>query len=387
MADRSVEEIVGDLRRKTLASLKERFVGRDEAADLIALAAVAGEHLFLHGPPGTAKSALIRLFAQATRGRYFEYLLTRFSEPNEIFGPIDLAKLRDGVVAVVTSGMLPEAEFVFLDELFNANSAILNSLLTVLNERTYRRGLESYRLPLISLFAASNHIPEDEALRALFDRFLIRCHVDHLKRDEMPALLTAGWALERSAGLEPAVSADDLRALARRALSADLSGVLDAYASAVLKVRDLGVDLSDRRAVKILKLIAASAVLCGRDEANPSDLWVLRYVWDRPEQAAPLRGLVDSLLKQSDAPPGARSDPQPQRHPLARPMEQVDAEDLVARVEAIEQELKAGRPNLTALARMRERLGELETAACWLTDESIRKHVLERIAAQLERLQ
>ena len=168
------------LRTEVIEPLKRRFVGRDEVIDLIALAVTAGEHLFLHGPPGTAKSALIRQFASAVRGHYFEYLLTRFSEPNEVFGPIDLVRLREGTVATVTTGMLPEGEFVFLDELFNANSAILNNLLTVLNERTYRRGAEVHRLPLLSLFAASNHLPEDDALRALFDRFLLRCHVDNL---------------------------------------------------------------------------------------------------------------------------------------------------------------------------------------------------------------
>src|SRR6476646_7826242 len=187
---------VGRLGREVIDVLKRRFVGRDEVVDLIALAVTAGEHLFLHGPPGTAKSALIRQFAMAVRGRYFEYLLTRFSEPNEVFGPIDIARLREGVVATVISGMLPEAEFVFLDELFNANSAILNNLLTVLNERVYRRGAETHRLPLLSLFSASNHLPDDEALRALFDRFLLRCHVKNLRPDAMPALLRAGWALE-----------------------------------------------------------------------------------------------------------------------------------------------------------------------------------------------
>src|SRR3954451_20073014 len=191
------QEIVGQLRQEVLKPLKERFVARDEVIDLMALAVVAGEHLFLYGPPGTAKSALIRQFALAVRGRYFEYMLTRFSEPNEIFGPIDIVRLREGVVATVTTGMLPEAEFVFLDELFNANSAILNNLLTVLNERVYRRGAETHRLPLLALFSASNHLPEDDALRALFDRFLLRCHVDNLKRDAMPRLLLAGWELER----------------------------------------------------------------------------------------------------------------------------------------------------------------------------------------------
>src|SRR5215471_41775 len=195
-----------DLRREVMEPLKERFVGRDEVIDLIALALVAGEHLFLHGPPGTAKSALIRQFAQAVQGRYFEYMLTRFSEPNEIFGPVDIARLREGAVVTVTTGMLPEAEFVFLDELFNANSAILNNLLTVLNERVYRRGAETHRLPLISAFAASNRLPEDDALQALFDRFLLRCKVDSLARPQLPALLAAGWAIERNGKLATAPS-------------------------------------------------------------------------------------------------------------------------------------------------------------------------------------
>src|SRR5438270_1717692 len=205
--------VVARLRGEVIEPLKERFVGRDEAIDLISLALVAGEHLFLHGPPGTAKSALIRHFARAVQGRYFEYMLTRFSEPNEIFGPIDIARLREGTVVTVTTGMLPEAEFVFLDELFNANSAILNHLLTVLNERVYRRGAETHRLPLLSLFSASNHLPEDEALRALFDRFLLRCHVKNLKPEAMPQLLRAGWALETAPAPTAEVASADLAAL------------------------------------------------------------------------------------------------------------------------------------------------------------------------------
>src|SRR5207244_1824211 len=126
------------LRRHITEPLKARFVGRDEVIDLTALAVVAGEHLFLYGPPGTAKSALVRQFASAVRGRYFEYLLTRFSEPNEVFGPVDLARLHEGTVATNTKNMLPKTEFVFLDERFNANSAVINYLPTVLNERTSR---------------------------------------------------------------------------------------------------------------------------------------------------------------------------------------------------------------------------------------------------------
>lgn len=369
------------LRRRATDPLKARFVGRDEVIDLIALAAVAGEHLFLYGPPGTAKSLLVREFAGAVRCRYFEYLLTRFSEPNEVFGPVDLARLREGVVATVTTGMLPEAEFAFLDELFNANSAILNNLLTVLNERVYRRGAETHRLPLVSAFAASNHLPEDDALQALFDRFLLRCKVDPLSRPQLPALLAAGWAIERdgkpAADHGDAPSAADLRDLARRAKDADLGPVLEPYADAVTKVRDLGVALSDRRAVKVLKLVAASAVMCGRDAANVSDLWVLRYVWDRVEQIGPLGSLVSGIL---DTAPAADAP-----HPRAARPEQVDAEELARELEEAEKELCGGL-KLVEAARLRERVQAVTDRAAWVGDTAGREHLLTRAGAILEKL-
>ena len=370
------------LRRAT-DRLKARFVGRDEVIDLIALAVVAGEHLFLFGPPGTAKSLLVREFAGAVRCRYFEYLLTRFSEPSELFGPVDLARLREGVVATVTTGMLPEAEFAFLDELFNANSAILNNLLTVLNERVFRRGAETHRLPLLSAFAASNHLPEDDALQALFDRFLLRCKVDSLPRPQMPALFAAGWAIERNGkptadgGADDAPTAADLREMTRRAKDIDLSGVLDLYADAVAKVRDLGVALSDRRAVKVLKLVAGSAVMCGRDAANPSDLWVLRYVWDRAEQIGPLGVLVTGILEQA----GTVNAP----HPRAERKEAVDAEALAAELVAAEGELAVGL-KLVDLARLRERVQAVADRAAWVPDVTGRSHLLAKAGAILEKL-
>jgi MoxR-like ATPase len=372
------DETVQRLRSDVVDDLKRRFVGRDEVIDLIALAVVAGEHLFLYGPPGTAKSALIRQFASAVQGRYFEYLLTRFSEPNEIFGPIDLARLREGAVATVTTGMLPEAEFAFLDELFNANSAILNNLLTVLNERVYRRGAEVHKLPLLSLFSASNHLADDEALGALFDRFLLRCHVDHLRREAMPRLLSAGWALERAGGTTTSVSAADLRALSRRVHDVDLSRVTEPYSEVVFKIRDLGVAISDRRAVKMLKLLAASALLSGRNAANSSDLWVLRYVWDRVEQIDPLAALINGVLD--------RNRDHPASHPLAAVPERVDAEDLARQLESAEGELVDAPTSLAALARLRERVATIADRAAWVADDPARRHLLDRAARLLERV-
>jgi MoxR-like ATPase len=372
------EQTVARLRSEVTDVLKERFVGRDEVIDLIALAIVAGEHLFLFGPPGTAKSALIRRFATAVRGRYFEYLLTRFTEPNEVFGPIDLVRLREGTVATVTTGMLPEAEFVFLDELFNANSALLNNLLTVLNERIYRRGAETHRLPVLSVFSASNHLSEDEALRALFDRFLLRCHVDQLPREAMPQLLAAGWALERDDAREATVSADDLRTLAGQVHEVDLMGVRELYADLVFKVRDLGVAFSDRRAIKCLKLTAASALLCGRTAALPADLWVLRYVWDREEQIGPLGALVNGFLELHPAEGTA--------HALAAVPSHLDGEELARQLDAVEGDLAAEKPTVAALARARERLTDLADQAAWLTDEASRTHLLGKARTLLERL-
>ena len=366
------------LQSEIVEPLKQRFVGRDEVVHLIALASVAREHLFLFGPPGTAKSALIRHFGQALHGRYFEYMLTRFSEPNEIFGPVDIAQLREGRVVTVTSGMLPEAEFVFLDELFNANSAILNNLLTVLNERVYRRGLETHRLPLISLFSASNHLPEDDALRALFDRFLLRCQVKNLPRDSMPGLLRAGWALETAQQVPTTLTADDLNELAKQIYAIDLGPILERYIELSSKVRDLGVAFSDRRAVKVLKLAAASALLCGRTVPAASDLWPMRYVWDSEEQIEPLAALVNGYLEEHAADPG--------RHPLATMPQMPTGDDLARQLETLEQQMQEKHLSLTALGRLRERLGELADQAAWLSDARSRQFLLDKTRQCLERI-
>ncbi len=250
-----------------------------------------------------------------------------------------------GTVATVTSRMLPEGEFVFLDELFNANSAILNNLLTVLNERVYRRGVEVHQLPLLSLFAASNHLPEDDALRALFDRFLLRSHVDNLNRDQLPRLLNAGWELERAGPLASSVSAADLRVLAQRIYQVELAGIAERYAEVVSKVRDLGVALSDRRAVKVLKLVAASALLCGRSRAQVSDFWVFRYVWDREEQIGPLKALVAGVIE----PHAQEAD----THPLAAVPDRVTGEEIARQLDAMNAETRDRSLGLAALALLR----------------------------------
>ena len=163
--------IAARLSQDVLDGMKNDFVGKDEIIDLLGLCLVGGENLFILGPPGTAKSALVHNLAGRLEGQTFDYLLTRFTEPNELFGPFDIRKLREGELSTNTEGMLPEASLVFLDELLNANSAILNSLLVALNERIFRRGRETRPLRALMFAGASNHLPEDDALQALVDRY------------------------------------------------------------------------------------------------------------------------------------------------------------------------------------------------------------------------
>src|SRR5258707_8614832 len=192
-------EITSHLAFDVLEPMKRDFVGKDEIIDLLGVCLIGGENLFLLGPPGTAKSALVHELAARLEGRSFDYLLTRFTEPNELFGPFDIRKLREGELLTNTEGMLPEASLVFLDELLNANSAILNSLLTALNERIFRRGKETRPLKALMFVGASNHLPQDDALNALFDRFLLRAHCENVPGERLADVLTAGWKLTSAA--------------------------------------------------------------------------------------------------------------------------------------------------------------------------------------------
>lgn len=285
------------------SSLQQQFLGKDEIIRLLMIAVVAGEHCVLLGPPGTAKSALIRSLSELVQARYFEYLLTRFTEPNELFGPVDIAAFRDGTYRRNTAGMLPEAEVVFLDEIFKANSAILNALLTLLNERKLSSGGQVIQCPLISVFAASNEVPGDESLNAIFDRFLLRVYSDNLDAYHFSELLQAGIAHEthKLSGevTKPIVTARELADLGRgfgsRMRFSD--AFLSAYKGIVFQIRAEGVSLSDRRVIKMLKLFAASAFLDGRDTADQSDFFVLKHIWNNHDQAAILEGIVQPLLQ------------------------------------------------------------------------------------------
>ncbi|HTJ85319.1 MAG TPA: AAA family ATPase, partial [Polyangiaceae bacterium] len=252
-----------DAIKLAVASAARGLVEREALLELIVLAAVAREHVLVIGPPGTAKSQAVRRIATALGGSYFEYLLGRFTEPTEIFGPIDLRKLREGSVVTETRGMLPEAEIAFLDEVFLGSTAILNSLLGILNERRFRRGHSAVDCPLRVCVGASNALPDDDQLAAFADRFLVRVFVDSMPDPRLEELLEQGWGLAAVTSHGHA-SLSDLDTLAESAKHADLSEIRPRLAHAVRLLRKAGIALSDRRVVKTQSLIAAAAALAGR---------------------------------------------------------------------------------------------------------------------------
>jgi MoxR-like ATPase len=286
-------------------TIEQTFLGKSEAVRLMLIAVIAGEHMVLVGPPGTAKSALVRMMSKLISARYFEYLLTRFSEPNEIFGPIDIKAFQAGSYQRRTEGMLPEAEIVFLDEVFKANSAILNSLLSVLNERVYTVGGQVMKVPLLSAFASSNELPHDDHQMAVIDRFLLRVRSENLDSYHFHDLLLKGLEHEKKSisgaydKLQPVLTSAQLHAL-HAGFGEHMNFTeefLGTYKSLVFQIRGEGVSFSDRRSIKMLKLFAASAFLDGRPTADASDFFVLKHVWNNLDQAEILEGIVGPTLE------------------------------------------------------------------------------------------
>ncbi|MBT32256.1 MAG: ATPase [Thalassobius sp.] len=359
--------------------LKDAFVGKDEIIDLLGISLLAQENAFLLGPPGTAKSAIVRLLSDCIEdGKNFEYLLTRFTEPNEIFGPFDIRRLKEGELATNTEGMLPEASMIFLDEIFNANSAILNSLLLALNEKIFRRGKENRKIPALMFVGASNVLPEDETLNALLDRFLIRVKCDYVNPDLLEEVLMAGRKLERRDPTEkPVIHPVDIQELQQLTRNVDLSPIIKQFVDLIHNLRNTGVNISDRRAVKIQNLIAASAFICNRTEAITSDLWVLKYIWDNEEQMEILAGVIDTIIEKDEA---ANAHPQAMFNKVPNP------EELMKEVNLLTEKWESGDLSFEEQNVIKDKLRYVQTRANWIKKQEHKQHLLTEIESLWQKM-
>jgi MoxR-like ATPase len=353
--------------RQAVRVATEGLVGREQLAELIVLAAVAQEHILVIGPPGTAKSAVVRRVAQSMGGRYFEYLLGRFTEPSELFGAVDLKKLREGTVETDVSGMLPEADIVFLDEVFLGSTAILNTLLGVLNERRFRRGHTQIQCPLRVCVGAANGLPDDEALAAFGDRFLLHLFVESVPDNQLEAMLAGGWQSEQRP-VQQLLGLSQLDTLGQALKQVDLTQVRSSLARAIRRLREAGIQLSDRRIVKSQRLIAAAALLGGRLEASDADLWPLLYVLPTKETQQHSREVLRDIFAQSSNSHLFSAVEEATLQPMSRLSRLLEtAEDYLARsetpasplLEGLLREIDANFNTQTIPARLQEVRGQL----------------------------
>ncbi len=317
-----------DLRRKInrfRQSLGRFFVNKQELIDLMVVAAIAQEPLLLVGPPGTAKSDLVLKFKDAlglNEDDYFEYMLTRFTEPSEIIGPIDITQLREGRYIRREKGKLPTARLAFLDEIFKSNSAILNILLTIINEKKFYQDGMPQPVRLRVLFAATNEIPEQGELSALKDRFVLKVESRSVQEEHFLELIDSGLQsevyrnLNQKPWIENHCSLEDFLKVNRYLTFLFGQKQRDQrneeqndrnlfFPSEVFRefqrlvktlVRDHRVFISDRKLVKLYKLFRVRAWLFSGGAVTRDDLRLLAYLGDTHQEIKNLHDEVPRLL-------------------------------------------------------------------------------------------
>lgn len=279
--------------------LSTRFINREDEIRGLTLAALSRKNIEFLGPPGTAKSMLVKAYSQYLDAKHFRWLLTQYTSPDEIFGPVSIKALKEDSYQRVPTGKLPEAQIAFLDEIYKASSAILNTLLNVLEERVWQNNGSETKLPLMFCAGASNELPpEDEGLAALRDRFLLRFVVGYLgSREQFSELLHLRANGKVTTECEHITSAELVEAHEEVSQLTFHADALDALAEVWEQLRDKGVFISDRRYIQTMDVMAAHAWLLG-DECVGSDSIIVaeNIFWEKPEQIKDVKLIVRSCV-------------------------------------------------------------------------------------------
>ncbi|MBD3193185.1 MAG: AAA domain-containing protein [Candidatus Heimdallarchaeota archaeon] len=288
--------------RNTIKALTESFVEREELVRLALLAVLAREHIVILGPPGTAKSLLARkLCSIINDGLYFDYLLTRFTTPDELFGPLSVKSLEEDQYIRKVEQYFPSAHIAFLDEIFKANSSILNSLLTLINERKFHNGSQFIDVPLISIIGASNEMPEEDVgLEALYDRFLVRFTVDYVKNENNFKMIAFGSAGEFQP--EEFLTVKELEKIRKKIKSIKIpSEVQKVILDIREKMREEALVASDRRWKQAINFLKTSAATMNKKKVSDIDVILLRYLlWEKPEQQKRIGQIIEDRVGSGD---------------------------------------------------------------------------------------
>lgn len=288
--------------------LNAAFYERTDEVRCLQLATISGEHVLYLGPPGSAKSDLAQQFSDCMEAppdaNYFQRLLTPFSTPEEVFGPFSVQGLKNDKYERKVDGYLPTAHVAFIDECFKANSAILNSMLTALNEREFDQGNSRISIPLQVAIGASNELPQDASLAALYDRFLFRRWVEYIKSEDSCVSLLQDVANGTRADVITTITAQDVTMLRAARYSVKVSPAISRTLVKFLKglAKDMSLVTSDRRMIKCQKALQASAVLAGRTAVTSDDFEVLQDVlWNNPDERGEIGGKLALMANPNKA--------------------------------------------------------------------------------------